>query len=83
MCIRDRPKTLSGVVVAAPSGHISYIVTNYAASAKLVTVRAASSATLLSVAPSGSIVTTGQINPVGGKLTVSVARNTVVAITLG
>ncbi len=77
------PKTLSGVVVAAPSGHISYIVTNYAASAKLVTVRAASSATLLSVAPSGSIVTTGQINPVGGKLTVSVARNTVVAITLG
>lgn len=77
------PKTLSGVVVAAPSGHISYIVTNYAASAKLVTVRAASSATLLSVAPSGSIVTTGQINPVGGKLTVSVARNTVVAITVG
>lgn len=77
------PKELSGVVVSSPSGHTSFIVTNYASSAQRVTVRAATSATLLSVEPSGSVLTTQPINPRDGKLTVSVAPNTVVAITLG
>jgi hypothetical protein len=77
------PKALSGVVVSSPSGHTSFIVTNYASSAQRVTVRAATSATLLSVEPSGSVLTAQPIDPRDGKLTVSVAPNTVVAITLG
>jgi hypothetical protein len=78
------PKALSGVLVSTPSGHTSYIVTNYASSARRVTVRdAGASATLLSVAPSAAVVTTAQISPRGGKLSVALAPNTVVAITPG
>jgi hypothetical protein len=77
------PKALSGVVVSSESGHTSYIVTSYASSAKLVTVRASGAATILRVSPSGAIVTTSQIDPTAGKLRVSLAPNTVAAITLG
>jgi hypothetical protein len=78
------PKALNGVLVSTASGHTSYIVTNYASSAKLVTVRTASaSATVLRVAPSAALVTTAPISPRGGKLSVAVAPNTVVAITPG
>jgi hypothetical protein len=78
------PKALSGVLVSTASGHTSYIVTNYASSARLVTVRSATaSATVLSVAPSAAVVTTAQISPRGGKLAVAVAPNTVVAINPG
>jgi hypothetical protein len=76
------PKPLSGVLVSAPSGHTSYILTNYAKSPRLVTVRsAAASATLLSVTPSAAVVTSGQISASRGELRVSVAPNSVVAIT--
>jgi hypothetical protein len=78
------PKALSGVLVSTASGPTSYIVTNYASSTRLVTVRAASaSATVLRVAPSAAVVTTAQISPRGGKFSVAVAANTVVAITPG
>jgi hypothetical protein len=77
-------KALSGFLVSTPSGHTSYIVTNYGSSARLVTIRTArAAATLLSVTPSATVVTTRQITPSGGKLSVAVAPNTVVAITPG
>jgi hypothetical protein len=76
------PKALSGVVVSAPGAHTSYIVTNYAPSARLVTVRtAAAAATLLSVTPTASGVTSGPLSARDGELRVAVAPNTVVAIT--
>lgn len=77
------PSALMGVVVTDPDGAKSYIVTDYAKQPRTVAVRASRSTTVLRVIASDPVVEQGSANPSHGIVSVVVAPDTVVAITLG
>jgi hypothetical protein len=77
------PKTLTAVAVSAPGGQTTYIVTNYASTARRVRLRATVAAALVFVSPHVPVIATAHATPSHGRVTVTVAPNTVVAITPG
>jgi hypothetical protein len=76
------PSDLMGVAVTNSAGAKSYIVTSYAAKPVKVAVRSRHSATLLTVEAAAPVVEPQRVlKPSSGTLTVTIAPNTVVAIT--
>jgi hypothetical protein len=77
------PSDLMGVLVNRPGGSSTYLVTSYAATPLQIHLRAHQRASVLTVEPAVPVVEPlRQIKPAGGRLTVTIAPNTVVGITL-
>jgi hypothetical protein len=76
------PRSMMAVLVTAPSGQKTYIVTNYTGHSKRVSIAAQGSAMLLEVLPTAPVIANDTANAHGGKVFVSVAPNSITAITL-
>ena len=74
---------LSAVLVTTSAGASTYIVTNYGPKARRVSIHASGAAALVTVSAHVPVVATTQLKASHGALTLTVAPNTVVAITPG
>jgi hypothetical protein len=77
------PSSLMAVLVQDPGGGRTWIVTNYARHARAVTVPAKGTASVLSVTDSEPVTQTTTAKGIGGRASVTVAPNSVVAVTTG
>jgi hypothetical protein len=75
------PNSLMGVVVVEPGGQKTYIVTNYTAHSKRITVPAHGSVTLLNVVPEAPVIENSTAAAHGTTVAVRIAPNSVTAIT--
>lgn len=77
------PLTLMGVVVTRATGPKTYIVTSYESKPQSVTLSSTQPASVIRISAANPIVADTSAKPKGGKLTIVVEPNSVVAFTPG